>query len=132
MGDKREELTEGQEFKKCVVVHHCSQEEHIGEMMALMKRLVQQVYGNGQKGLAFTVPELGVRIDSLAADIKDLSTNVSALMRFEAETAGEHKAGDKHGLSSRAWAGIIISAVLGVSAIVITLFQIYLRMHKII
>lgn len=101
--------------------HKCNQEAVIGEMHGLLKRMVQQVYGNGQKGLATTVPELSTRIETLSEDIVLLSTNVSGLMRFMSETEGAKSQGEKDGFSARQRAGIIVTGIIGVTMIVITI-----------
>jgi len=121
MADLEDELTEGVIEKKVVVVHHCTQEKTLGEILGVMKRVIQEVYGNGQKGLSQTVPAQTIRIDNLAEEIKLLCTNVSALMKYMNETAGGVKAVEKLKLSRTQWTAIIISAIVSSSAIIVTI-----------
>jgi len=124
MAKKVNVLTEGIEAtdpKKVVVIHHCTQEKALGEMMSLVKIVVQEVYGNGQKGLSQTVPAQTIRIDNLAVEINLLSTNVSALMKYMNETIGGRIVKEKLKLSRAQWTGIIISAVVSCSAIIVAI-----------
>lgn len=89
-------------------------------MHGLLKRIVTQVYGNGQEGLATSVPKLSSKIEELSDDIKLLATNVSGLMRFEASYTGAEQQKREAGFSSRQRAGIIVSGILGFTAIVVT------------
>lgn len=107
--------------------HKCPHESTIGEMHGLLKRIVTQVYGNGQEGLATSVPKLSSKIETLSEDIVLLSTNVSGLMRFMSETQGaksqEEKdeiRKDRASFSSRQKVSIIVSAILGFTAIIVT------------
>jgi len=104
-----------------MVVHVCKQEKEIGEISALIGRLVSQVYGNGQKGLATSVPELSNKIDNLSETITLLSTNVSAMMKFQNEMIGARNFEEKAGITSRQKAGIYISAILGTASIITAL-----------
>lgn len=123
-----EEICRGKKVGECIVVHHCTQETHIGEMMGLMRQVVQQIYGNGHEGLSTTVPAQTVRIDNLAVQVKDLSTNVSALIKFMDQTSGGEAVREKVKLSGTAWAAIISSAIMGGAAIVLTLIQLILNL----
>jgi hypothetical protein len=113
--------------KEVIVVHHCTKEEKLGEMMGLMKRMTQQVYGNGQKGLAFTVPELSVKIEDLSQTIQLLRTNVSALMRFQAERTGDLRTEEKYRLSAIQWTGIIMASIVGFSGIIVALLKFVIK-----
>jgi hypothetical protein len=101
--------------------HECGQQAVIGEMHGLLKTLVKQVYGNGQKGLVSTVPELSTKIETLIETTALLSTTVSALMKFENEYAGVEKHKDKEAMSSRQKMAIIVTAILGLCSMGCTL-----------
>lgn len=103
------------------LIHQCNQEAMIGEMFGLLKRITHQVYGNGQKGLAFTVPELSVKIDNLVETTRLLSVNVSALAKFQAERTGDIRTEEKIKLTARQWTQISLVAIIGISSIIITL-----------
>jgi hypothetical protein len=115
------------ENKEPIVIHHCTQEATIGEMFGLLKRMTHQIYGNGQKGLAITVPELSVKIDNLVETTRLLSTNVSALAKFQAERTGDIRTEDKVKLSSRQWTQIALVSIIGTSSIVVTLLIEFLK-----
>jgi hypothetical protein len=102
-------------------IHPCSQQQTIGEMHGLLKTLVKQVYGNGHKGLATTVPELSTKIEILSETIVLLSQNVSALMKFENEVTGKEIYIEKNGLTTRGRAAILVSAIVGGASIITAL-----------
>jgi hypothetical protein len=87
----------------------------------LLERIVKQVYGNGQKGLASTVPELSTKIETLIDTTGLLSTNVSAMMRFQSELKGIEIHKEKDGFSRRQQAGLYISVIIGMASILTAL-----------
>jgi hypothetical protein len=96
--------------------HQCNKEREVGEIYTLLKTLVKQVYGNGQEGLAKTVPQLSIKIDNLTETVAELRTSVSALVRFEAGYEGVQK--DR--FNTRQKTGIIVSGIVGFTAIIVT------------
>ena len=114
-------IAKGLKVEEAVVVHHCTQEAVIGEMMGLMKRMVLQVYGNGQKGLAFSVPELSTKIDGLTEQVHLLNVTVSGVAKFQAEMIGEVRTEEKMKLNTRQWTQIIVASIIGVSSIAVAL-----------
>jgi hypothetical protein len=107
--------------EKVVVVHHCTQEGVIGEMLGLLKQVTAQIYGNGQKGLASTVPALSTEIAGMSEKIDNLAITVSGLAKYIAEDTGEKRAVEKHKLSSASWTAIISSIVFAIAGIIITI-----------
>jgi hypothetical protein len=107
--------------KEVVVIHHCTQEASIGEMTGLLKQISAQIYGNGQKGLAITVPALSTEIADMSKKIDHLATVVSGLTIYISEDAGEKRAIEKHKLSSASWTAIISSIVFAIAGIIITI-----------
>jgi hypothetical protein len=107
--------------KEVVVLHHCTQEASIGEMTAMLKQISAQIYGNGQKGLATTVPALSTEIADMAGKITNLTVNVSAMMKYVYEDAGEKRVIERHKLSTASWTAIISSIIVGLAAIIITI-----------
>jgi hypothetical protein len=107
--------------EKVVVVHHCTQATVIGEMCGLLKQISAQIYGNGQKGLAATVPILSEKIEDMSSDINKLSVNVSAMMKYVYEDSGEKRATEKHKISAASWTAIISSIILSIGAIIVTI-----------
>ena len=102
-------------------MEHCLHAQEWGEMKKTVHDLDKDMYGNGQKGLTQRVAELSEKIERMSDDIKDLCTNVSALVRFESEIKGVENYKDKSGIKIREKTSIIISAILGVSGLIITL-----------
>ena len=94
----------------------CNKEAEISEMLTLIKTLTKQVYGNGQKGIAFMIPELVTQISELSKDMQLLTTNVSGLMKFMSEYEGA----EKNKLSARHKTQIALYAILGTAGIIIT------------
>lgn len=102
-------------------IHKCNKEAEISEMLVLIKTLTKQVYGNGQKGIAFMIPELITQINAMSVDVQDLSTSVSALMKFMASYEGAKIQKEKDRFSNRQKTSIIVSGILGGTAILVTI-----------
>ncbi len=107
--------------EKVVVVHHCTQAGVIGEMSGLLKLISDQIYDNGEKGLAITVPALGTKIVEMSLKIDDLRTTVSGLVKYISEDTGEKRAIEKQKLSTRQWTEITIASIIAVAGIVVTI-----------
>jgi hypothetical protein len=90
-------------------------------MCGLLKQISAQNYGNGQKGLAATVPILSEKIEDMSSDINKLSVNVSAMMKYVYEDSGEKRATEKHKISAASWTAIISSIILSIGAIIVTI-----------
>lgn len=84
-----------------------------------IKRLIKQIDGNGQPGLFETVSKMSVKMDSLSENIQELSANVNELVKFQSEQIGV----EKHELTSRQKATIIVTSILGVSGLIISLLN---------
>lgn len=98
--------------------HNCTQEARIAEIQTDTRRLVKIIDGNGREGLAVTVPILSGKIDTLIEEIGELRTVVSGLARFEATTTEVDKYRKESVMSSRQKAGLIMTGIIGASAII--------------
>ena len=84
-----------------------------------MKRLIQEIYGNGQKGLARTMPEMHTKIDILIREQEQLRTAVSGILKFVQETQGYQEG--KNAVKQKTLANIYrISLITGIIIAVLT------------
>lgn len=100
---------------------HCLHEQDWGKVLELVKSHDKEIYGNGRPGLNKTVVELTVETKSLSTKVQDLSTNVSAMLKYVNETAGENREKEnnqKRRLSGFQIAGIIVAALVAVFTII--------------
>lgn len=102
----------------------CKHDSEFGEMRSVVKGLVKEIYGNGQRGLARSIPEMSTRIDTLIMETAELKTAVSGILRFVSEEEGRGKE-RRESLTEKqaAWqrSGVKISAILGVCSIITAL-----------
>ena len=100
---------------------HCLHEQDWGKVLELVQSHDKEIYGNGRPGLNKTVVELTVETKSLSTKVQDLSTNVSAMLKYVNETAGENREKEnnqKRRLSGFQIAGIIVAALVAVFTII--------------
>ena len=100
---------------------HCLHEQDWGKVLELVQSHDKEIYGNGRPGLNKTVVELTVETKSLSTKVQDLSTNVSAMLKYVNETAGENREREnnqKRRLSGFQIAGIIVAALVAVFTII--------------
>ncbi len=98
------------------IPHECHKEGKFAELTTIMTGIVKEFYGNGHKGMAREMPELRAAVENLTTavaeqnqSIKDLSTTVSGLMRFEAEYTGIEKYKVQEAFSTRQRVAIIMT-----------------------
>lgn len=100
---------------------HCLHEQDWGKVLELVQSHDKEIYGNGRPGLNKTVVELTVETKSLSTKVQDLSNNVSAMLKYVNETAGENREREnnqKRRLSGFQIAGIIVAALVAVFTII--------------
>ena len=100
---------------------HCLHEQDWGKVLELVQSHDKEIYGNGRPGLNKTVVELTVETKSLSTKVQDLSNNVSAMLKYVNETAGENREKEnnqKRRLSGFQIAGIIVAALVAVFTII--------------
>lgn len=108
--------------------HTCFHENEWGQMNQVIKGLVKQIYGNGQKGMAFAIPEMQTSIHAMTIEMGELKTAVSGVLKYvsssEGFEAGQKEATERHEkLESvkRHKTQITVAGILGFASIVVTL-----------
>lgn len=102
---------------------HCKYDGRLGEMEAVMKRLIQEIYGNGQEGLARTMPRQAQKMDILIMEVAELKTAVSGILRYVQETQGFQQG--KRDQKQKTFSVIQrISLLIGICIAVLTAFKI--------
>lgn len=66
-------------------------ENEIGRITALLDRISSDVYGNGQVGIAKSVPRLEEKINNLVGSVASHTKVISNFIEFQANHAGEIK-----------------------------------------
>jgi len=101
--------------------HHCIKENELGKMIAILDRIVKEFYGNGNEGIAKTIPRLEVHITNLATISSAQATAISALAKAVTEITviGDYKR-EQEVLTWKK-AGIIIAGITGTAGIIITI-----------
>lgn len=72
-------------------MHGCEHEADFGRMMATIERMDKEVFGNGKKGLSYTVTNLSSEVRELKNTASDLRTVVSGLAKYESQREGVEK-----------------------------------------
>ena len=70
---------------------HCIHAQDWGKVLELVDSHDKEIYGNGKPGLRDSVTELTIEMKSLSTTVHDLSTNVSAMLKYVNETTGENR-----------------------------------------
>ena len=102
-------------------MHECIQQKTIAEIGTKVELLAKEVLGNGREGLMTIVPRIETTLGTLAktldAQTKQLTLLSDKVLEMKTTNVVEEKGNNK------AWnrSGILISAILGVSAIVVTI-----------
>jgi|ADurb_Ile_01_Slu_FD_contig_41_1297405_length_620_multi_2_in_0_out_0_2 hypothetical protein len=89
----------------------CSKEKEID-------RLSKAVFGNGEQGLVQNTATILEKIDNIEQTLTEIRPGISALMKFQAEVLTERNIKEKNSMNGWQKAGIIISSIIGVSAVV--------------
>lgn len=92
---------------------HCLHEQDWGRVSELVASHEKEIRGNGKPGLTHQVTELSGKIDGLTTSVNALSTNVSALMRFENEFKGAEKATKYNYSKYIQLAAVLVTLLLG-------------------
>jgi hypothetical protein len=108
--------------------HICNKENELGKMSAILDKISSEVYGNGQLGLAKTVPRLEEKISQLSDTIIHTNTAIAAqttvianLVSFQDSLLGADKYKKGKKLSAASWTAIISSTIIGIAAIIVTI-----------
>jgi len=101
--------------------HDCNQQAEISEITTILKGLVKEFYGNGQKGLAREFPELRTSVENLTATIAAQTKVISDLVQFQSSFNAVEKYKEKQGISNRARVAIIITAIIGFCSMACTM-----------
>jgi len=111
------------------VKHVCIQEKEIGWLSEINKRIITELYGNGQEGVAKTVLKLEDKIQMQTESIVELKSAVSGILKFVNETTGQGKADEtrKQKIVRRAK---VVGAVVAVLAFLFTLIVGYNDLKK--
>lgn len=72
-----------------MVTHVCKQEREIGEITAILGKISKEIYGNGDVGLAKTVPRLEDKINNLNGSVAAHTKVISDFITFQAKHNGE-------------------------------------------
>jgi hypothetical protein len=106
----------------------CKHENDWGQINQVIAGMVKEIYGNGTRGLAKTVPRLEEKIDAMREDIVLLTTTVSGITKFVSESRGFEKgkteatiANERESSTRRQKVQIMITAIIGAASIVVTL-----------
>ena len=89
----------------------CRKEKEIAEMHADVQMIKKIVMGNGQEGLAVSVPKLSLNVDKLGKSVDGLKTGVNGFLKYQ--QAQEGKAEGKSEVKKRTrWIiGILIGLI---------------------
>jgi len=101
--------------------HICIKENELGKIVAILERIVKEFYGNGNEGIAKTIPRLEIHINNLTTVSSAQATAISALAKAVTEITA---IGDyKRERETMSWkkAGIIISSIIGTASIITSL-----------
>jgi hypothetical protein len=101
--------------------HLCGKEAEISEIMTLLKGIVKEFYGNGNPGIARSIPLLEQSITNLTATVAAQTKVVSDLVAFQTSFNAVDNYKDKQGISNRAKVAIIITAIIGFCSISCTI-----------
>ena len=108
---------------------HCIHAQDWGKVLELVDSHDKEIYGNGKPGLRDSVTELTIEMKSLSTTVHDLSTNVSAMLKYVNETAGENREREnqkKNKLTSWQITGIIFGIVFGC----VTAYNVYTNIKE--
>jgi len=100
----------------------CDKEGKIAEMTTVLTGLVKQVYGNGQPGIAFTIPAMQRQLEHLSASHEELRTAISGIMKYVNECEGVKEGRSqvkRDSFTTMQRTSIIITALVGTTTIII-------------
>ena len=70
-------------------IHICLHEEELGKMTAILDKVSNEVYGNGQEGLSKTIPRLEQEVHNLVNTTAAHTNAIANLVSFQATHNGE-------------------------------------------
>jgi len=105
---------------------NCQKEAEIAELQTQVKILNNIVMGNGQPGLAQTVPVLNRNVSELNKTIGSLTTGVSGLLKFQEQEMGKSKGKTEIRKRNRWIIGILITLASGLLGTIIYLMDMIL------
>ena len=104
----------------------CKHEQEWGQINEVIKGLVKQIYGNGQKGMAFTIPMMQSDIQDMTFQMAELKTAVSGVLKFVNESEGYKKGvTEAKQTNFTAWqkTSMAIAAIAGIVMIVFKVIE---------
>lgn len=92
---------------------HCRKEKEIAEICTDLKMIKKIVMGNGQEGLATTMPALAENVKELGKSVDGLKTGVNGFLRFQKQLEGEQIGKEK--IRRRDWKLLtfLVTIILG-------------------
>jgi hypothetical protein len=99
----------------------CLKENEIAKITTLMERMIKEFYGNGQEGLSKSIPKLQNQIATLIETTAAQGKAISGLAKAVTEITSIEEYKEKHAGATWERAGILISAILGVSGVAISI-----------
>jgi len=101
--------------------HTCIQEKEIGRILAILENIIKEFYGNGNEGISHIIPKLETKLATLIETSSANRTAISALTKAVVEWKAIEGHEEKEKLNARQRTSIIISSIIGVSAIIVTI-----------
>ena len=98
---------------------YCRKEAEIAEIQTDLKMLKRIVMGNGQPGLAQTVPVLNRNVSELNKTIGHLTTGISGLLKFQENQLGIQDGKSMVRRRNRWIIGLLITVVFSLSTLLV-------------
>jgi hypothetical protein len=99
----------------------CTKEKEIGELSANVSMLCKKINGNGRPGLDTTIPLLSQQIQTLSEAMEALTPKIEEVLAFKNKYIGIDEYKEKEGFTKREKTGLWITAIIGISAIVVSI-----------
>jgi len=90
---------------------YCRKEKEIAEMHADLQTIKRIVMGNGQEGLATSVPLLAQNVDTLGKSVDGLKTGVRGFLQYQQEQEGKNAGKAEIRRRTRWLVGILIGVI---------------------
>ena len=97
----------------------CTKEKEISELTTILKGIVKEFYGNGQKGIAREFPELRKSVETLVVTVAAQTKVISDLVEFQTAYNAVDDFKEKTELNSKQKTQIIITSIIGVVGLII-------------
>jgi hypothetical protein len=69
--------------------HCCIHEREFGELISTLAKITKDIYGNGQIGIAQTIPRLEEKINNLSNSVTYHTAVIANFIQFQGEHLGE-------------------------------------------